>query len=48
MTLIDNGMPVVIVKGADLGVNGTEHPAELEANGGLRSRSRRSAWPPGT
>jgi 4-oxalomesaconate tautomerase len=37
-TLIDNGMPVVVLRAADLGVAGTESPAELEANDALRSR----------
>jgi 4-oxalomesaconate tautomerase len=38
VTLIDNGMPVVVMRAADLGVTGTESPAELEANAELRSR----------
>jgi 4-oxalomesaconate tautomerase len=38
VTLIDNGMPVVVVRAADLGVTGHEAPAELEANAELRSR----------
>jgi 4-oxalomesaconate tautomerase len=37
-TLIDNGMPVVVLAAADLGVTGREAPAELEANAGLRAR----------
>jgi 4-oxalomesaconate tautomerase len=37
-TLIDNGMPVVVMRAADLGIEGTESPAELEANNGLRAR----------
>jgi 4-oxalomesaconate tautomerase len=32
MTCIDNGMPVVILKAADLGLTGTEDPAAIEAN----------------
>lgn len=37
-TLIDSGMPVVVLRAADLGVQGTESPAELEANETLRQR----------
>lgn len=37
-TLIDNGMPVVVMAAADLGVTGAESPAELEANAALRAR----------
>jgi 4-oxalomesaconate tautomerase len=35
VTCIDNGMPVIIVRAADLGVTGAETPAELEANSAL-------------
>ena len=38
VTLIDNGMPCVVLNAADLGVSGTETAAELEANGALRAR----------
>ena len=38
VTLIDNGMPVVVMLAADLGVSGQESPAELEANDDLRAR----------
>ncbi len=38
VTLIDNGMPCVILRAEDLGVSGDEAPAELEANGDLRAR----------
>jgi 4-oxalomesaconate tautomerase len=38
VTLIDNGMPVVVMRAADLEVTGYEEPAELEANEQLRSR----------
>ncbi len=38
VTLIDNGMPVIVMRAADLGVDGTEAPDELEANDQLRSR----------
>ncbi len=37
-TLIDNGMPVVVLRATDVGVNGHETCAELEANGELRHR----------
>ncbi len=32
VTCVDNGMPVVVVRASDLGVDGTEEPAELEAD----------------
>jgi 4-oxalomesaconate tautomerase len=38
VTLIDNGMPCVIVAAADLGVTGYEDCAVLEANQALRAR----------
>lgn len=37
-TLIDNGMPVVVMSAADLGVTGYESCADLEADAGLRDR----------
>ena len=37
-TLIDNGMPVICLRGADLGISGAESCAELEADGRLRAR----------
>jgi 4-oxalomesaconate tautomerase len=37
-TLIDNGMPCVIMRAADLGLSGTESPEALEANAALRER----------
>ena len=36
VTLIDNGMPCVVMRAADLGVAGTETPDALEANVALR------------
>ncbi len=36
--MIDNGMPCVILRAADIGVAGTETPAELEADQALRAR----------
>ncbi len=38
VTLIDNGMPCVILRALDVGISGTEAPAELEANEALRAR----------
>ena len=37
-TLIDNGMPCVILRAADLDLSGDERPATLEANSQLRGR----------
>jgi 4-oxalomesaconate tautomerase len=37
-TLIDNGMPCVVMRAADLGVRGDEAPADLDANAGLRAK----------
>jgi 4-oxalomesaconate tautomerase len=41
VTMIDNGMPVVVMRATDVGVTGTESPAELEADGALRERLER-------
>jgi 4-oxalomesaconate tautomerase len=41
VTCIDNGMPVIIVRAADLGVTGTESPAQLEANPALVAKVER-------
>ena len=38
VTCIDNGMPVVCVAAADLGISGHEEPGELEANRELAAR----------
>ena len=38
VTLIDNGMPVVILDASDFGVSGTESRDELEGNTELKSR----------
>jgi 4-oxalomesaconate tautomerase len=38
VTCIDNGMPVVCLKAADVGLTGYEKPAEIEANEAVRSR----------
>jgi 4-oxalomesaconate tautomerase len=40
-TLIDNGMPVVLLDGADVGVAGDEPPAELEARSDLTAEIER-------
>ena len=40
-TLIDNGMPVVVMRAADLGVSGHETCEELESNSALRERLER-------
>jgi 4-oxalomesaconate tautomerase len=37
-TLIDNGMPCVVIRAADLGVSGTETPEALDANDDLRDK----------
>ena len=37
-TLIDNGMPCVVMAAADLGIGGDETPAELDADDGLKRR----------
>ena len=37
-TLIDNGMPCVIMRAADLGVTGRESRDELDGNAGLKAR----------
>ncbi|MBM5812288.1 MAG: 4-oxalomesaconate tautomerase [Gammaproteobacteria bacterium] len=41
VTCIDHGMPVVILRAADLGCTGAESPAELEANAALQARLER-------
>ena len=38
VTCIDNGMPVVVMRAADLGIRGDESPEELDANAALRQR----------
>jgi 4-oxalomesaconate tautomerase len=38
VTCIDNGMPLVIMRAADLGKTGYESPAELEADPSLKAR----------
>ncbi len=38
VTMIDNGMPVVVMRAADLGITGYETPDEMEANAELRAK----------
>jgi 4-oxalomesaconate tautomerase len=38
VTLIDNGMPCVVLRASDMGIAGTETPQELEADQPLRQR----------
>ncbi|MFN4272429.1 MAG: 4-oxalomesaconate tautomerase [Aliihoeflea sp.] len=38
VTMIDNGMPCVVMKASDMGISGEETPAELEANEALRAK----------
>jgi 4-oxalomesaconate tautomerase len=48
VTMIDNGMPVVVFRAADVGVTGYEEPGQLEANKPLRDiieRIRLAAGP---
>ena len=40
-TLIDNGMPSVVLRAADFGVTGNERPEVLEANAALKARLER-------
>ena len=37
-TLIDNGMPMVVLRASDLGKSGYEPPAELNSDGNLKAR----------
>lgn len=38
VTMIDNGMPCVVLRAADMGITGAESPEALEANEALRAR----------
>lgn len=38
VTMIDNGMPCVVMRASDMGITGTETPKELEGNANLRER----------
>jgi len=41
VTMIDNGMPCVVMRAADMGITGEETPEELEANTQLRMKLER-------
>ena len=41
MTLVDNGMPVVLLRAEDFGITGDESPAELESRTELASAVER-------
>jgi 4-oxalomesaconate tautomerase len=45
VTMIDNGMPVVVLRASDMGIAGTETREALEATRGSRRGWRRSALP---
>lgn len=36
--MIDNGMPIVVLRAADMGITGYERPAELDADDALKAR----------
>jgi len=38
VTMIDNGMPCVVMRAADMGISGEESPEELEGNAALRAK----------
>ncbi|SLN45076.1 4-oxalomesaconate tautomerase [Aquimixticola soesokkakensis] len=38
VTMIDNGMPCVVMRAADMGISGEETPEDLEANAALREK----------
>ena len=38
VTMIDNGMPIVVLRAADMGITGHESPAELDADEALKAR----------
>ena len=38
VTMIDNGMPIVVLRAADMGISGYERPAELDADDTLKAR----------
>ncbi|MBL1436879.1 MAG: 4-oxalomesaconate tautomerase [Rhodobacteraceae bacterium] len=38
LTMIDNGMPCVVIQASDMGISGRETPEELEANVQLRAK----------
>ena len=38
VTMIDNGMPIVVLRAADMGITGYERPAELDVDDALKAR----------
>ncbi|NCF48423.1 MAG: 4-oxalomesaconate tautomerase [Bacteroidetes bacterium] len=38
VTMIDNGMPIVLMQAADMGITGTESPMELDSDTALKAR----------
>ena len=38
VTMIDNGMPIVVLRAVDMGITGYERPAELDADDALKAR----------
>ena len=38
VTMIDNGMPIVVLQAADMGITGYETPAELDGNAALKKQ----------
>jgi 4-oxalomesaconate tautomerase len=38
VTMIDNGMPIVVLRAEDMGITGYEPPSELDNNDALKSR----------
>ncbi|NIZ62380.1 4-oxalomesaconate tautomerase [Sedimentitalea sp. CY04] len=38
LTMIDNGMPCVVMRASDMGITGQESPEELEGNAALRAK----------
>ena len=38
VTMIDNGMPIVVLRAADMGITGQERPSELDADEALKTR----------
>lgn len=48
VTIIDNGMPCVLIAAHDLGISGYEPPAELEENATLRARLEKLRLQSGT
>lgn len=41
VTMIDNGMPCVVMRASDMGITGLEAPADLEADSALREKLER-------